>query len=433
MPAPQAGRALAVKCLKYVTLETCVSNPMRVDLPSIRSMAFAERSSSLLAPEWRVGAILQATALRDAVTSELWLQIANQRYPARLASGDGAGPADGELLTLRVLRNSPVLALETLAAAADSADAVTSDALRKYLPRQSSAAPLMANLAWVASGKHDGRPLPASITQAAARLWQALPDMTALANPNGLRNAVARSGVFLESTLASGDPRTLAATLSTDIKALLLNLSRILRDLGARSSAAVFADSGGAGSAAHSPIPLTRGPLTSLPSAPATLAVLDAPSDQMNELARQTEGALSRLTALQAGNAAQDTPNPTPTLLLELPVRHGDRASVIRMRIEQERSRQHHGAAADSWTLEAAMDLGTAGGLHARVNLLGHRISVQLRSDSPGVVDTLAARAPELEAMLREAGLEVDRVVCLHGMPAADTGAHRARLLDVRA
>jgi len=410
-----------------------VSNAMRVDLPSIRSMAFSGQGSSLLAAEWRVGAILQATALRDAVTSELWLQIANQRYPARLASGDGSGPADGELLTLRVLRNSPVLALETLPSTADSSDAVTSDALRKYLPRQSSATPLMANLAWIATGKGDGRPLPAGIAQAAARLWQALPDMTTLTDPEGLRNALARSGIFLESTLASGDPRTLAATLATDIKALLLNLARALRDAGARPGGAVFSDSSSAGSAAHSPVPLTRGPLTSLPSAPATLAVLDAPIDQMNELARQTDGALSRLTALQAGNAAQDMPSPTLPLLLELPVRHGDRASVIRMRIEQERSRQQHGAAADSWTLEAAMDLGTAGGLHARVNLLGHRIGVQLRSDSPGVVDTLAARAPELESMLREAGLEVDRVVCLHGLPAADTGAHRTRLLDVRA
>jgi hypothetical protein len=35
--------------------------------------------------------------------------------------------------------------------------------------------------------------------------------------------------------------------------------------------------------------------------------------------------------------------------------------------------------------------------------------------------------------MLREAGLEIDRVVCLHGMPSGDTGAKPTRLLDVRA
>jgi hypothetical protein len=35
--------------------------------------------------------------------------------------------------------------------------------------------------------------------------------------------------------------------------------------------------------------------------------------------------------------------------------------------------------------------------------------------------------------MLAESGLEVDRVVCLHGMPAGDAGVRSARLLDVRA
>ena len=79
------------------------------------------------------------------------------------------------------------------------------------------------------------------------------------------------------------------------------------------------------------------------------------------------------------------------------------------------------------------MDLGTVGALHARVGLQGHRISVQLRAESAIVVDTLAARAPELESMLRESGLEIDRVVCLHGMPAGDAGARTTRLLDLRA
>jgi hypothetical protein len=49
------------------------------------------------------------------------------------------------------------------------------------------------------------------------------------------------------------------------------------------------------------------------------------------------------------------------------------------------------------------------------------------------VVETLSRRSGELESLLREAGLEVDRVVCLHGMPAGETGTRLTRLLDVRA
>lgn len=397
---------------------------MRVDLPSIRSLGFAGQGPSLLS-DWRVGAILQATAIRDARTGELWLKIADLKYPARIASGDGSGPVDGERLTLRVLRNSPVLALETLSSQRSIGDDVAADALRKYLPRQASPAPLMANLAWIANGKGGAGQLPPSVSQAVARLWQALPDTATLTDPRGLQNAIARSGTFLESTLAAADRRMLAAAVANDVKALLLNLTRVLRDHGARPGGAAT------DSTMHSPMPLTRGPLTSLPAAPATLAVLDASAEQMNELARQADGAVSRMTALQVSNVAQDTPS--QSILLELPMRQNDRASMIRLRIEQDRPRQQQAGGSDSWTMEAALDLGASGALHARVTLTGHRIAVQMRAESPTIVNTLSARSPELESLLREAGLEIDRLVCLHGMPAGDPGMRNTRLLDVRA
>jgi hypothetical protein len=336
---------------------------------------------------------------------------------------------DGERLTVRVLRNSPVLALETLTSdPPETSGNVTADALRRYLPRQASPAPLLSNLSWIANGKDDGSAgtLPASVTQAANKLWQALPDSAALADPATLRNAVARSGMFLEAALANADRRAMQALTNTDLKALMLNLTRVLREAGARPGAAASA------SATDSPMPFSRGARTSLPSAPASLAVLDSADQQMNELARQTDGAVARMTTLQA-NASSSQDTPIPTMLVELPMRQGERASVLRLKIERDRSRGQTASSGDSWSIEAAMDLGVVGALHARVTLQGHRIGVQLRAESAGVVDTLTARAPELESMLRESGLEVDRVVCLHGMPAADNGARPARLLDVRA
>jgi hypothetical protein len=398
---------------------------MRIDLATVRSTGFLGQSPSLLS-DWRVGAILQATAIRDARSGQLWLQIGDLRYPARVASGDTTGPVDGERLTVRVLRNSPVLALETLSSdPPESSGDVNADALRRYLPRQASPAPLLSNLSWIANGKDDGSAdaLPASVTQAANKLWQALPDSASLADPASLRNAVARSGMFLEAALANADRRAMQSLTNTDLKALMLNLTRVLREAGARPGAAATNDS---------PMPFSRGALTSLPSAPASLAVLDSADQQMNELARQTDGAVARMTTLQA-NASSSQDTPVQGMLVELPMRQGERASVLRLKIERDRSRSQGTASAESWSIEAAMDLGVVGALHARVTLQGHRIGVQLRAESAGVVDTLTARAPELESMLRESGLEVDRVVCLHGMPAADNGARPARLLDVRA
>jgi Flagellar hook-length control protein FliK len=102
------------------------------------------------------------------------------------------------------------------------------------------------------------------------------------------------------------------------------------------------------------------------------------------------------------------------------------------LQVERDSSRRQSASSGDTWTVEAAVDLGGIGALHAKVTLTGKRIGVQLRAESPGVVDALASRAGELESMLRSAGLEIDRVLCLHGVPAAEITT-RSRLLDVRA
>lgn len=402
---------------------------MRIDLVDFRSTSPAGSASPTLLSEWRVGALLQAIAVRDAASGQLWLDIGGQRHSARLASGNTTGPQNGEVLNVRVLRNSPVLALETLSSAtqvtADSDATLVADAMRRFVPRQESAALMLANLSWLAQGKNGANELPKAVMQAAGQLWQALPDTDSLADPKGLANAIQRSGTFLEANLAdtargSVDPKV----LSNDLKALMLTLSRTLRDFGARPNAA-HSDSG-----VNAPIPTARGPLTALNAAPATFSMIEAADQQLNELSRQTEGAIARLTTTQITNSAPDPS--VQSMLVELPVRHEDRASMLRLRIEHDNSRRRFGGQ-DSWAVEAAMDLGQVGALHAKVTLSGHRIGVQLRAESAGIVDALAARAGELEAVLRESGLEVDRIVCLHGMPAGDAGARAARLLDVRA
>jgi hypothetical protein len=400
---------------------------MRLDVLTAPRMTSPAVAAPGMLAEWRVGALLQAVALRDATTGQLFLDIGNSRYPARIASGDGSGPAEGEQLQLRVLRNSPVLALETLATAASESPEgkLTADALRRYIPRQASPALMSSNLGWIARGAGEASALPRAIVQAANNLWQALPEAASLGDAKALEQAVRRSGVFLESTLASGERAAGATAARTDLKALMLQLSRVLSEQGARPGAALTDNS------VPAPLPTARGPLTSLPAAPATLSLLDAPASQMNELSRQVDGALARLTTVQVANAAQDPT--TQSLMVELPVRHEDRAAILRLRIENESARRQATDGDQSWTVEAAVDLGAIGALHARVTLSGSRIGVQLRAESPAIVDTLSARTFELESMLREAGLEVDRIVCLHGLPAGDSGPRTTRLLDVRA
>jgi hypothetical protein len=136
------------------------------------------------------------------------------------------------------------------------------------------------------------------------------------------------------------------------------------------------------------------------------------------------------VTTAQIANSAADPS--LQSLLIELPVRHDDRAAILRLQVERDSSNRRSAGGGDTWTVEAAVDLGQIGALHAKVTLTGKRIGVQLRAESPIVVEALASRAGELESMLRSAGLEIDRVLCLHGVPAPEI-IRQSRLLDVRA
>jgi hypothetical protein len=79
------------------------------------------------------------------------------------------------------------------------------------------------------------------------------------------------------------------------------------------------------------------------------------------------------------------------------------------------------------------LDLGAAGQVHARVSLSEQRCTVQLRSESPSLVDALNRHAHQLTAALQAEGLAVERVMCLHGAPVRDSGAPTLRLLDFHA
>jgi hypothetical protein len=348
------------------------------------------------------------------------LNIGGTRVPARIASGDIAGPANGERLQLRVLRDHPVLAMETLQQP-DTDTAVVSDALRRFLPRQASPAPLLANVASIAKQPLSAQttPINRAVREAVQRLWQALPDAVEMQTPEGLAKAVQRSGAFLESNLSAADPTDVRQVIARDLKALLLNLKHTLARSGASSQAVDSPPPG--------PLPTLRGPLLPLPQASANLQAIDTPVRQLNELAAQTDNAIARTNTVQLVNSEASTV--AAAWLVEVPVRRDNDPETIRFRFERHST---HESAEQSWTVEAALDLGSRGALHARISMHGKRIGVQFRAEPATLVADLSTQAPLLSSMLRDAGLDVDRVVCLHGMPAEDRDQHATTLLDIR-
>jgi hypothetical protein len=397
---------------------------MRVDLPSLRTDSVVGNNAPTMLAQWRVGTVLQAVTVVDAA-GRLFLDIGNTRYAARLASSDSGAPRNGELLQLKVLRESPVLAFEAVRLnASETASNPTVDALRRFVPRQDSAAPLAANLALLTSNASEAE-LPSAVLQAANRLWRAMPAAEALTRPQQLRQAVTDSGAFLEAKLAGAPTPSGNATLANDLKALLLQFAQVVAAAGGRANAAP--------PTVPAPVPTLSGGLQPLPASLPSLAGLANADQQLHELARQAEGAVARLTSLQVANSAPDPL--TQALLVELPVRFEDDVSMLRLRIERDAAGESQApeAAASVWTVEAALDLGAAGALHARITLHGRHLAVQLRATAPEVVAALRSQSEQLTSMLRESGLDVQRIACLHGLPPAETATSTPRLLDLQA
>jgi hypothetical protein len=233
-----------------------------------------------------------------------------------------------------------------------------------------------------------------------------------------------RSGTFLEAQLAKLPPGVKANADSPiptqDFKAALLQLREQLRGL--RLDAASQPPPG--------PMPALHAPLTAMATGPASLSVLDGVAPQLSELKQQTDGSLARVTTNQLlhDSAAQQG---LLSWLIELPVKNEDRAELLRFKFEREP--RDPAAGADSWTVEVALELANQGPLHVQVNLRGKRLNVQLRSESPALVTALSQQLESLKEGLRAQGLELDRVVCLHGNPIDNGSSRLTRLLDIRA
>ena len=395
---------------------------MRIDLLAANDPRLT--TTSPLRPMWRVGAILEAVAVRDVTSGELWLSIDNQRLPARLASGNTTGPVDGEQLKLRVLRSSPVLALESVDET--NSTQVANDALRRYLPRQAASTPLLANLGWLARGTGNRSLLPTAISDTLGEVWNSLPDASALHDSAQLQTALRSSGGFFEAQLlrmatAANGAQT-ADLLHTDFKAQLLALREQLKSLDFSNTNNNPPPPG--------PLPMLQGPLHAMPTGPASLAALDTAASQLNELKQQTDGVLARINTTQLLNA-EAAHNGVAAWLIEVPIRRDDRAELLRFKFERDARREASGESA--WSVEVAMDLGSSGALHAQVNMTGSRLNVRLRSDTPRLVETLSDQLEVLRSALQEQGLKVDQVVCLHGNPVDDARSRLSHLLDFHA
>ncbi|GAB4236502.1 MAG: hypothetical protein Kow0032_21710 [Methyloligellaceae bacterium] len=354
---------------------------------------------------------------------------AASRLPAAVSSAHGRAAAQappsasaGTIAAQPGLQQSAAAELARLrsgvpAAVSAPLQPVLVEAARLSVARQDSLGALIASLTGL-GGKRDALPRP--VGEAAARLLagRVTLDQGALDGAK-LKQALLRSGIFLEHGLASGQG---AAQLKSDIKAILLSLRNALGGwLGDEAQQTARSDR---------PPPPARGALpqahSSPPSAKAAgaAAVSEAPLREAGRLLlTQSEAALARTRLHQIVSLPDDGAGsrmvrgaPAGDLSLELPLALGGETAMAQFRIAADREGRG-GSEPGGWQMEFSLAFRETGEVGARVALRSRRIGVRLWAERGAVAQRLEAALPELREALEANGLKPGVLQVRQGAP----------------
>jgi hypothetical protein len=400
----------------------------------------------------------------------------------------GGNPSNPATLTVSTAAPDPLLPTQPQAAnpvaAAQTAVAV---AVQSSAARQGGLAPLLAD-AEVATTVPA---LPEPVRQAAERLLALQPALDETISADSLKQALGRSGLFLEAHLASAAtngsaPAALGGALSApadDVKAALIVLRNVLKiwlaadpsvapapgavprpaalaelaraalaalPHGSAPSAAAPDDAHDAAPRVSAPPPPYRGaPTAAQPSAAPSISADMTPRDIGKVLLGETDAAIARQTLLQAAslpdhlsatsanpaNAAQNLNvrvDPTGSRwLFEVPFATPQGSTVAQFEIARDGHRGPAEAVKPAWRARFSLDLDPIGPVHAQIALTGTRAAVTLWAERPETSARLRDNAGQLAEALRQAELEPGDVLVRAGTPPRPPGpVASGRFLD---
>lgn len=384
---------------------------MIIQPTSLAALTWAGAAAGSTADSWRIGTVLSARPLGVSPQGMMILQIGAMAVETQSPSTQ-LPPQ----FQVRVLSMGAEPLLEVMIPSGP--ETFVQQAMRERLPQQNGYAPLLATLDTLAQ-RPQVRQLPSSIRTALALLENAMRTPEEIGDGPGLREAVARSGLFLEAQLA--DPMAMGEALGEeDWKGALLRLATALQTGGyaAKPSA------NGPGNTPDTAPPLQhRGlqaqPRAAMPEEGDPLLGDDAQDLRplLERLNTDVHAALARLEVAQLETAA------TSVWMVEIPVQGKDGRDVVQLQLEQ-------GATSSdpsTWTLGFALELPSLGPVQGEVQLRGQRLSVRLWAHMGSTVEKLDRRFDMLRDRLAASGLILDQLSCQHGMP--QTGQSRSAVL----
>jgi len=366
---------------------------------SVAALTWLGAAAGASAEGWRIGSVLSARPLGLTDQGLLVIQIG-----ALTVEAEAPGTQLPSQFQVRVLSLGPQPLLEIIGAQATT-DTSVNQAMRERLPQQNGYAPLLATVTALAQWPVL-RQLPAYVRNALALLEHSMSNPEELATGDGLRQAIERSGLFLESQLAQpgGDDASIG---QDDWKGALL---RLLTALDGQPSLRDDNDINVA------PPLQSRGmtPQGRL-ALPPELAESNEAASFLPRLRSDVQAALARL------EVAQLEASKVPAWMIEIPVQGQQGADVLQVRLEQHIK---DGEQDQHWTLGFALDLPSLGPVQGELVLRGLHLSVRLWAQQRESTARLEQQFDELRSRLAASGLSLDQLSCQTGLPQA--GASRS-------
>ena len=398
---------------------------------------------------WTAGQVLDATIVTRISPQQLLLRVGNVTFQTHSDAAVPAGlGADGTRIRVMVERGGDIPALRIMT----PTDQSTVSALRQWIPRQQPLTQLFANLSQLilAPGQPNSG-LPLTVTESIQKLMRSLPRATELRTPEQVKQAIRDSGAFLESKLAGSSKASspLSAqnhsVAAADFKANLLRLLAQLSKLAPSrldepattlqktpgDTLMQFGDdlTGPATPSAQTRLP----PLPLFSLQPQTRAFANLVIDMstsllLQQLAEQTDGALSRMHAIQLSHAQERPDSPVQSWTLELPVRLGDNVDVVQLRWQRDDTNGSD-PAQRVWTITLSFDFPETGPLWVDATIIDKTVSTTFRTSRTTTAEKIRRELPYLESLLQNAGLTVGQLGCINRPPVAAQPA-RVGLID---
>lgn len=363
---------------------------MIIQPTSVAALTWLGAAAGASSEGWRIGSVLSARPLGITEQGLMVLQVG-----ALTVEAEAPGTKLPPQFQVRVLSLGAQPQLEILGSQSPL-DSTVNQALRERLPQQNGYAPLLATVGALSQWAIV-KQLPPYLRSALALLEHSMSTPQELATGEGLRQAIHRSGVFLEAQLAQA-PANDVTTAHDDMKGALLRLVAILKGQPlASESSDTEVDPPllyrGVAPQGRSPLPLE-------------LASTNEATDFLPRLYTDVQSALARLEVAQL----QATPG---HWLVEIPVQDVEGADVLQIMLKHEQE------AEQDWTMGFSLDLPSLGPIVGELHLRGLRLSVRLWAQRRETVDRLEEQFENLRTRLNATGLFLDQLSCQLGLPQA--------------